>query len=100
MFTLLFFDDWYLHQRTNLARHVGTPRLVPEATIEDPYVDPAWGYPTVFQQPDSGIWRCLYQGQIANGRFLPVVAESGDGVHWQLLDLTERIHIPDRVAPH
>ena len=68
MFTLLFFDDFYLHQRTNLSRHVGQPILLREGTLHDPHVDPAWGYPTVFQDRESGAWRCVYQGQTANGR--------------------------------
>jgi hypothetical protein len=100
MFTLLFFDDWYLHRRDNLERHVGRPRLVPEGTLEDPYVDPAWGYPTVVQVPAGGRWRCLYQGQAGDGRFVPVVAESSDGVHWEIPDLSDRVPLPDRVCPH
>ena len=40
MFTLLFFDDFYLHQRTNLSRHVGQPILLREGTLH-PHVDPA-----------------------------------------------------------
>lgn len=100
MFTLLFFDDWYLHRRDNLARRVGAPTPVPEGTLEDSYVDPAWGYPSVFQDPASGRWRCLYQGQIASGRFVPVVAESEDGVHWELPDLSGSVPIPGRICPH
>ena len=52
----------------------------PRGTLEDLYVDPAWGYPTVSQDPRTGIWRCLYQGQIATGRFVPVIADSRDGI--------------------
>ncbi|HLH72559.1 MAG TPA: hypothetical protein VKX96_04685, partial [Chloroflexota bacterium] len=100
MFTLLFFDDWYLHHRENLIRRIGTPTLVPEGTLEDPYVDPAWGYPSVFQDPETGRWRCLYQGQAETGEFVPVVAESSDGIHWELPDLSDRLAIPDRRCPH
>jgi len=100
MFTLLFFDDWYLHRRDNLARHVAQPKLVPEGTLEDPHLDPAWGYPTVFRVPETGRWRCLYQGQLSTGRCAPVVAESDDGVRWTIPDLTEQVPLPDRVCPH
>ncbi len=100
VFTLLFFDDWYLHRRDNLSRHIGRPTLVPEGTLEDPFVDPAWGYPTVFRDPESGRWRCLYQGQAGNGRFVPVVAESDDGIRWRLPDLSELAPLADRVCPH
>lgn len=100
MFSLFFFDDWYLAQRQNLVRHVGEPALVPEGTLEDPYVDPAWGYPSVIFDPDSQMWRCLYQGQAKDGRFVPVVAESHDGIHWELPDLSDRVPIPDRVCQH
>jgi len=100
VFTLLFFDDFYLHQRTNLSRHVGQPILLREGTLHDPHVDPAWGYPTVFQDRESGAWRCVYQGQTADGRFVSVVAESHDGIHWVLPDLAELIPIRNRLTPH
>ena len=31
--TLLFFDDWYLHRRENLVRHVGRPQLVTDQIV-------------------------------------------------------------------
>lgn len=98
--TMLFFDDWYLHRRSNLERRIGAPTLEPDGTFEDPYVDPAWGYPTVFQDPESGRWRCLYQGQADNGKFVPVMAESADGISWTVPDLSGTVHIPDRQTPH
>ncbi len=52
------------------------PILLREGTLPDPHVDPAWGYPTVFRDRESGVWRCVYQGQTANGRFVPVVARA------------------------
>jgi hypothetical protein len=100
MFSLLFFDDAYLHQRTNLSRRIGRPTPVPDGTLEDPYVDPAWGYPTVFRDPVTGRWRCLYQGESVQGTFVPVVAESDDGVRWMFPDLSDQVHIPDRLCPH
>lgn len=100
MFTILFFDDWFLHQRMNLTRHAGRPSLVAEGTLEDPHLDPAWGYPSVFRDPSTGRWRCLYQGECAQGAFVPVLAESEEGIHWTLPDLTDQVRIPDRVCPH
>ena len=87
MSAILFFDDWYLERRENLVRHIGQPDLVPAGTLEDPYLDIAWGYPRVYQNPDTGMWHCFYQGQSADGRFVPVAAESRDGIHWQIPDL-------------
>jgi len=100
MFSLLFFDDWYLHQRTNFARHVGQPILVPEATLEDPALDISWGYPSVFRDPETDRWRCLYQGHTADGTYLPVVAQSDDGMHWTFPELTEDGPSEGRLCPH
>ena len=52
--TILFFDDWYLHRRENLVRHVGRPKLVTEGIFIDPHLDPSWGYPTVFVDANTG----------------------------------------------
>jgi len=100
VFTLLFFDDWYLHQRTNLVRHIGQPEPVPDGTFEDPYMDLMWGYPTVCRDPITGTWRLLYQGQNADQEHVPVMAESIDGIHWTLPDLTQQIDIPNRRYVH
>ena len=61
---LLFFDDQYLDRRENLERRVGRPRRVEEGSFRDPLLDPSWGYPSVFRDPESGIWHCLYEGQL------------------------------------
>ncbi len=102
MYCLLFFDDWHLHSRTNLERHTGKPRMVPEGTLRDPNADTAWGYPSVIQDPESGRWRCYYQGEPSEtGAYIvPLLAESDDGVHWELPDLTDRVEIADRMAPN
>ena len=104
MTTLLFFDDYYLNRWENLRRRVGRPQLVPEATFVDPDHLLASGYPTVFRD-DLGKWRCLYQGMPAqpiNGsrqRF-PLVAESDDGIGWEIPDLTDTVPLQDRTFPH
>ena len=100
MTTILFFDDWQLHRRENLTRHIGKPTLVPEGTLEDPYANPGWGYPSVTVDPETGRWRCHYQAQIEGGRFVALMAESDDGIQWELPDLTDRVAIPDRLLPH
>ena len=102
MFTILFFDDWNLQRRVNLERHLGSPTLVPEGTIEDSHADPAWGYPSVLRDAETHRWRCYYQGKVPRALKRPValLAESDDGVHWELPDLTGRLDLPDRLCPH
>lgn len=100
MFTLLFFDDWYLSVRQNLARRVGQPKQNHEGTFEDPHADVSWGYPSVFQDPATGHWRCLYQGEPQFGLHLPLMIESEDGVHWQVPDLSQTIDLSPRHTPH
>ena len=102
MYCLLFFDDWHLHSRTNLDRHTGNARMIPEGTLRDPYADTAWGYPSVIQDPESGKWRCYYQGEVseAGAYVVPQLAESDDGVHWEMPDLSDKIDIPDRKTPN
>lgn len=108
--TILFFDDFYLYRRENLDRKVGRPRLI--SRFEDPYLEAPWGYPSVFRDPETGCWRCIYQGTLRSGRgrdsdsqsphleFVPVVSESDDGINWRPPDLTELVDISDRLTPH
>ena len=106
MSTILFFDDWNLQRRENLARHIGEATLVDEGIFEDPYADTAWGYPRVYQDAESGRWRCYYQGQLADSQLdgrrhhVPLLAESDDGIHWEIPDLSDRVEISDRLCPH
>ena len=106
---LLFFDDQYLDRRENLDRRLGQPIPVPEGSYRDPDLDPSWGYPSVFVDPESGRWRCLYQAQlprsyvIAGGnqmRHVALMVESDDGVHWHAADLTSAVPMEDRLRPH
>ena len=104
--TILFFDDQYLHRRENLLRHIGHPRLI--SVFQDPNLDPSWGYPSVFQDPHTGRWRCMYQGQLDRKYLKPgqrtqhvaVAIESDDGVRWEIPDLSDKILIPNRLCPH
>ena len=100
MFTLMFFDDWYLSRRENLSRHIGQPELVPESAFADPYADVAWGYPSVFRDVQTGRWRCVYQGMPDANTFIPLLAEFADGITWQPADLTEKLTVAHRLAPH
>ena len=102
MFTLLFFDDWNLQRRVNLERRIGSPTLVPEGTMEDPHADTAWGFPSVLRDPETNRWRCYYQGKVPQAvkRPVPLMAESDDGVHWELPDLSGRLDIRDRLCPN
>ena len=105
---LLFFDDQYLDRRENLTRRLGQPTPVPEGTYRDPDLDPSWGYPSVFVDPESGRWRCLYQAQLPRSyissygrmRHVALLVESEDGVHWRAPDLTSAAPLEDRVRPH
>ena len=100
VYTILFFDDWHLERRETLERHVGKPHLVAEGTFEDPYGDPAWGFPRVHRDPETDRWRCYYQAQLSSGRFVPVLAESEDGIRWEVPDLSDEVQIADRLTPH
>ena len=105
---LLFFDDQYLDRRANLARRLGQPTPVPEGSYRDPDLDPSWGYPSVFVDPESGRWRCLYQAQLPRRyvregerlRHLALLVESEDGVRWRAPDLTAAAPLEERVRPH
>lgn len=103
MTTLLFFDDYYLNRWENLQRRVGQPELEPEATFIDPAHGLASGYPTVFRT-EAGQWRCLYQGKSISHMpakiSFPLIAESDDGIHWEIPDLTEKVPLPDRAFPN
>jgi hypothetical protein len=97
---MLFFDDWPLDRRDHVERHIGRPQLHPEATFADPHLNVSWGYPSVFRDTESGVWRCLYQGwDFDRTRLYPVVAESEDGIKWHTPDLSS-IHLLDRAYPH
>ena len=105
---LLFFDDQYLDRRENLERRVGRPTRIEEGSFRDPLLDPTWGYPSVFRDPESGTWHCLYEGQlpqsyVPEGRkhqHIAVVLESDDGISWHNPDLTARVPLPERVCPN
>ena len=62
MTTLLFFDDLRLNRRDNLERRIGRPQLLEDAVYRDPAHETPWGYPTVFFDVATGIWRMMYQG--------------------------------------
>ena len=105
---LLFFDDQYLDRRENLARRIGQPTQIIEGDYRDPSLDPSWGYPSVFRDKETGIWRCLYQGQLRrselptgrNLQHLAVLLESQDGVHWETPELDSRSPLTNRVRPN
>ena len=101
MYTLLFFDDWHLHNRINLERQIGKPKLIPESIFIDPIADSSWGYPTVIKDEEKDIWRCYYQGETNDsGHHVPLIAESKDGIEWNLPDLTNTVKLKKRYAPN
>ena len=102
MATFLFFDDFYLNRWENIGRHMGQPTLVPEATFRDPDMWLASAYPCVYRT-ESGGWRCLYQGTETFETYrqkYPLVADSKDGISWELPDLSDRIDLIDRKFPN
>ena len=102
MYTILFFDDSMLHNRSNLSRKTGKPTIIDEGTFEDPYIDTAWGYPSVVFDEISSKWRCYYQGELGSphNQAIHVMAESDDGINWQIPDLSKLVKIQDRLTPH
>lgn len=102
--TILFWDDFYLNRYENLTREIGQPQLVPEATIEEPGFWLGSGYPTVFRDEESGVWRCEYNGKSTVPGEQPdsyaLVAESPDGIHWEFPDLSAQVPLPYRKYPH
>jgi hypothetical protein len=96
--TLLFLDDWALQTKHNLVRRMGTPRWVPEATLEDDIVDGTWNFPFVFHDRAEGKWKAFYKGvsyaasdsghDMVNLGLL--YAESPDGIHWAKPDVAAR----------
>jgi len=100
MRTLLFFDDLRLHRRDNVARRIGKPQLIRESVYKDPYVNVAWGYPSVLYDRESGKWRMLYQGWNEGEPRAALIAESDEGLSWRPLDTTKSLDIPDRLWPH
>ncbi len=111
---LLFFDDSQFWSKHNLVRKLGSPDLIPEATILDPNAELAFAYPTVFPNEDTGGWRCLYQGLLSGGNnlsghpsivpgishFAACVADSDDGMYWTFPDLSASVPIAERRIPN
>ena len=111
MTTLLFFDDQQLTQRDNVVRKIGQPQLLPDSVYEDPYVNIAWGFPSVFWNDETRTWRMLYWGCLSYPldaphpdpstlRKTPLLAESADGLHWAPYDTSRHVTLPDRWLPH
>ena len=104
--TLFFFDDWCLARRDNIARCLGRPEWLREATYEDPTSEMPFSYPTVLYDDRMERWRMFYLGR----RTLPpppyrrrewlLTAESDDGLHWERSDLTAQVELPERARSH
>ncbi len=100
MVTLLFFDDQRLNLRLNMERRIGSPVLLPESVYRDPNANTAWGYPGVFQDPETGLFRLSYQGWVQDGTRVALLAESKDGVAFSPRDTTRELSLPDRILPN
>ncbi len=101
MTTLLFFDDLRLNRRDNIERRIGRPRLLADAVYRDPAHETPWGYPTVFYNADTRLWRMMYQGlspPVKAEYCAALLAESEDGLHWRPRDTAGEIDMPGRFA--
>ena len=103
--SLFFFDDWCLARRDNIARRLGQPEWVRDATYADPTENP-FSYPTVLYDEHRKLWRMFYLGRetmpgavYRKDEWL-LTAESEDGIHWQRPDLTATVPLPSRMRPH
>src|SRR5689334_21042229 len=105
MATILFFDDWCLETHQNIERKLGKPQWVKEADFADPYTtsDPTFArscyYPSVFWDEEFGRWRAFYTvwAKALNGIATLATAESDDGIHWEVPDLSKRFPDNDRI---
>jgi hypothetical protein len=80
---------------------------VPEATFRDPAGYLSFAYPSVFPNKRDGGWRMLYQTFLPDPEnpavckhILHTVADSDDGVVWEIPDLTEKVPVSDRLLPN
>lgn len=89
-YTYLFFDDVRLSMRRNLERRLGTPRLLPEGELKHPDgLNLCAGFPGVFFDKEAGIYNMLVCAWTQEPRFSVELAQSSDGVHWQMTDTRE-----------
>jgi len=103
--TLLFFDDHHLAARENVVRRVGRPQIIPESVWRDePRLNPAWGYPSVWFDAEKGLWRLFYQANVVQGLrgrpFCKLAAHSEDGLRWEPTDTTKIARVPGRRFRH
>ena len=105
MTTILFFDDWLLETHQNIVRKMGVPQWVREADFADPYTNPdplfarSCYYPSVFWDEGFGRWRAFYTvwAKALNGIATLATAESDDGIHWEVPDLSMRFPNGSRI---
>lgn len=108
-----FFDDWNLLSRTNLVRKLGSPKYMPQATLEDEITEGTWNFPMVARIPEEKKYIALYGGAVTSpaladfnfgfkARTLALCyAESEDGIHWHRPDLTKKTTFGgERYAPN
>ncbi|MGI6544091.1 MAG: hypothetical protein ACOX44_13770 [Limnochordia bacterium] len=110
-----FLDDWMLMSHRNMERRLGSPKYVPEATLEDGLTEGTWNFPMVARIPETGKYVALYGAACTPPsleefnktlRFKARVqvlcyAESTDGIHWTRPDLRGKVSFPGPVyAPN
>ena len=102
MSCILFFDDLALLSYDNLQRLQGKPVWRPEATLEDKLTEGTFNFPCVWRDEAAGLYRAVYGAPLTgeNGAGLtipPLYAESPDGIHWTIPNLTEELKLPGEI---
>lgn len=110
-----FFEDWNLMSYHNLTRRLGTPRYVPEATLEEELTEGTWNFPLVVRVPETGEYIGLYGAVVSPPDLIDLskwkglkprvqvlcFAENTDDIHWTKPDLRNEVVLDrPRFAPN
>lgn len=99
MFTYLFFDDQKLYRRDGLERKTVCPEILSDSVYYDGLSSTDLRTPFVFKT-DDGKYRMIYQGRLADKSDYCFIAVSDDGIHFTPEDVSEKVEIENRIAPH
>lgn len=99
MFKYLFFDDQRLYKRSGLDRKTAKPTLISDSVYSDGICRTDLRTPFVFKC-DDGKYRMVYEGKVEDGSSYVFLSVSDDGIHFEPEDLTDKLHVEDRIAKH
>lgn len=102
---ILFFDDCDFEARVNLERDYGKLQYIPEATYRDPSdLSISAGLPSVVFSEELDeyvlIYNILDTADSENLDIFLCAAHSKDLIHWEPLDTTKYMDIPERKLPN